>query len=86
MHECPRDPNYKTNQDFRDEEARLLNIENITTNIKKTFADTQITTTVMLKKCPKIEKILKQEDNFDKIGLPKELYDKIKKRQNNVAF
>jgi hypothetical protein len=34
----------------------------------------------MLKKCSKIEKILKQEDNFDKIGLPKELYDKIKKR------
>jgi hypothetical protein len=40
----------------------------------------------MLKKCSKIEKIVKQVDVFDKEGLPKELYEKIKKRQNNVAF
>tara|TARA_B110000285_G_C15099918_1_gene604384 strand:- start:1042 stop:1209 length:168 start_codon:yes stop_codon:yes gene_type:complete len=36
MDECPRDPNYKTNHDFKDEQARLMKIK----NIKKIFADT----------------------------------------------
>jgi len=40
----------------------------------------------MLKKCSKIEKIIKQTDIYDKEGLPKELFERIKKRQNNVAF
>lgn len=44
-------------------------------NIKKIFADTQITTTVMLKKCSKVEKIFRQIDQFDTDGLPAELYN-----------
>jgi hypothetical protein len=47
-------------------------------NIKKIFADTQITTTVMLKKCAKVEKIFKQVDQFDLQGLPVALYNEIK--------
>ena len=71
MHECPRDPNFKTGHEIKDETARLMKIK----NIKKIFADTQITTTVMLKKCSKIEKIFEQVDRFDMEGLPKDLYE-----------
>jgi len=49
-------------------------------NNKKLFADTQITTTVMLKKCSKVEKIFKQVDRFDTDGLPIDLYNQIKSK------
>ena len=40
----------------------------------------------MLKKCSKVEKIIKAINQFDKEGLPEEMYDMLKKRQNNVPF
>lgn len=40
----------------------------------------------MLKKCAKIERIHVQENQYDKDGLPQELYDQIKKRQQTESF
>ena len=75
---CPRDPNLKTNlnQDSRKyAEDELVRINNMK-DFKKIFADTAITTTLLLKKCVKVPKYyVKSEFNPD--GLPSTQFSKV---------
>ena len=60
IHECPRDPNFKTKADIEIDEQRIQKIKDFRT----LFADTLVVTTHMLKKCIKIPKI-KEGDKED---------------------
>lgn len=58
---CPRDPNLKTNSNIgmdakTNAEQELIRINKMK-DFKKLFADTAITTTLLLKKCVKVPKI-----------------------------
>ena len=62
IEQCPRDPNFKTNNDPEDEYERIQRIK----DFRKLFSDTMIMTTHFLKRCIKVPKILKDIKPNDK--------------------
>ena len=62
---CPRDPNLKTKEDIYNEFERI----NTMKDCKKLFADTAVTTTLLLKKCVKVPKLELRNDLAPE-GLP----------------
>jgi len=81
IEECPRDPNLKTvliNQ-IDKEQVRIQNIK----TQKKCHADSKITTTIFLKNCVKVPKLIDLSDRHNQlIKSPKES----KKSQNDHLF
>jgi hypothetical protein len=62
---CSRDPNLKTKEDVNDDFARI----NLMKDCKKLFADTAVTTTLLLKKCVRVPKLELKDDAMHPDGL-----------------
>ena len=61
---CPHDPNLKTKEDVIEEYDRIAKLK----DYKRIFADTVVTTTLLLKKCIKVPKVF-QATTADPTGL-----------------
>lgn len=81
IEQCERDPNMKTKEDIEAEFERVTQLK----DFRKLFPDTQIATTIFLKKCIKVKKYYMQgKDNES--GLSAQAYKEKIAKQNEEAF